>query len=148
MSRHYPTRPFLAASVAVFREGRVLLAQRATGAGIGLWSLPGGMVESGERLEDAALRELGEETGVRAELIGFVDHVQLIQHDEDGRVRSHATIAVYAARWQSGEGEASAEASAILWADPLALPDLPMTPGLKPIITAAAHQAGITERAA
>ncbi|HRJ70377.1 MAG TPA: NUDIX domain-containing protein, partial [Beijerinckiaceae bacterium] len=81
MSRLYPERPFLAASVAVFREGRVLIAERASGAGIGSWSLPGGMVETGERLGEAALRELFEETGVRAELAGFVDTVEIIGHD-------------------------------------------------------------------
>ena len=65
--------PFLGASVAVFRDGRVLLAARGPAAPMeGLFSLPGGGVEPGETLAEAALRELREEIGVEAELIGFV----------------------------------------------------------------------------
>ena len=65
-SRAYPTRPFLAASIAVFRDGQVLLAERAAPPAARLFSLPGGLVEPGESLQEAALRELEEETGVEA----------------------------------------------------------------------------------
>lgn len=138
MSRLYPERPFLAASVAVFREGRVLLAQRMGGAGAGQYSLPGGMVELGERLEEAALRELKEETGVCARLAGMVDYVEVIVRDADDRVRNHATVIVFAGHWQAGEGETGPEAGDIRWVDPFAPGDLPMTHGLAAVLAKAA----------
>ena len=143
-SRLYPTRPFLAASVAVFRDGKVLLGQRTGGAGAGLYSLPGGMVELGERVSEAALRELHEETGVVARLTGFADLVEVIIRDPDGRVRNHATITVFAGEWVSGEGETGPECAAVLWADPHGLDGLPMTNGLPEVIgkAAALHRAG------
>jgi 8-oxo-dGTP diphosphatase len=148
MSRLYPERPFLAASVAVFREGRVLLAQRAKGAGAGNYSLPGGMVETGERMSETCLRELTEETGVTAELVGFVDHVEVIHREADGRVRTHAAVAVFAAHWISGDGETSDEASDIVWTDPLKPADLPMTAGLREVLARAARIAGVAGSAA
>lgn len=144
MSRLYPERPFLAVSVAVFREGRVLIAERASGAAIGSWSLPGGMVETGERLEEAALRELDEETGVRARIVGFVCPVEIVGHDEAGRVRNHAVVLVYAGEWLAGEGTTGPEASAIAWVDPLDPGDRPMTQNLPAVLAQAAGFLGET----
>lgn len=141
MSRLYPERPFLAASVAVFREGRVLLAQRTGGSGAGQYSLPGGMVEPGEHLGEACLRELKEETGVEASLLGFVDHIEVIHRDDAGRVRTHAVVAAFAALWRAGEGETSAEAGDIRWVDPLMPGPLPMTAGLPEVLRKAADMA-------
>ncbi len=137
MSRLYPDRPFLAASVAVFRDGRVLLAQRTGEAGAGCYSLPGGMVEVGERLEETALRELGEETGVAATIAGFVDTVEVIIRDPDRRVRNHAVVCVFAGVWQAGEGEIGPEAADIRWVDPHDPGDLPMTEGLRAVLAKA-----------
>lgn len=136
MSRLYPDRPFLAASVAVFRDGRVLLGARTAPPAPNVFSLPGGVVEPGETLEDAALRELAEETGVRARIVGFAGHTEVIDRDDEGRIRRHFVVASFAAHWESGEGEPSAEAPVLIWADPEAL-DRPVTPGLKRILDAA-----------
>ncbi len=140
MSRLYPQRPFLAASVAVFRGGRVLLARRLSGAGIGQYSLPGGMVECGERLEEAALRELAEETGITARIAGLADVAEVIIHDDDGRVRNHAAVVVFAAHWQDGEGVETAEADDLRWVDPHQPGDLPMTGGLRGVLVNAARR--------
>ncbi|WP_164159402.1 NUDIX domain-containing protein, partial [Stenotrophomonas maltophilia] len=67
----YPPRPILAVSTAVIRGDRILLAQRARPPGRGLYSLPGGLVEIGETLAEAAARELMEEVAVEAEPIGL-----------------------------------------------------------------------------
>jgi ADP-ribose pyrophosphatase YjhB (NUDIX family) len=141
-----PRRPVLAASIAVFREGRVLLAQRGKAPAKGLYSLPGGRLEIGERLEEAVLRELFEEVGVSAELVGFVDHVEHIEPDEQGGIRAHAVICAFAGRWLSGEPTLSDEAVAIRWVDPLAPGDLPMTRGLAGILRRAAEIVGLPER--
>ena len=97
--RFYPARPVLAASVAVIRDGRILLAARGKPPSEGLFSLPGGMVEVGETLAQAALRELREEVGVEAKLIGLIAPVEFIERDEKGHIRHHVVIAAHAARW-------------------------------------------------
>lgn len=134
-------KPVLAASIAVFREGKVLLAQRGKAPALGLWSLPGGRIEPGEALQEAVLRELFEEVGVRAQVIGFVDHVEFIQHDAEGGISAHAVICAYAGRWLAGEPQLSEEASAVQWVDPLNPPDVPMTRRLPEILARAAKLA-------
>lgn len=132
-----PGRPVLAASIAVFRAGRVLLAQRGKPPARGLWSLPGGRIEIGERMTEAVLRELHEEVGLAARIVGFVDHVEHIERDEAGSVSAHAVICAFAGIWQAGEPQLSEEAVAIAWVDPLAPGDLPMTRGLPGILARA-----------
>jgi 8-oxo-dGTP diphosphatase len=135
--RLYPERPILAVSLAVFRQGRVLVARRAREPLKGLYSLPGGVVEIGETLREAALRELGEEVGVKAEIVAFNDHVESIMQDEEG-VRAHYVIASFVARWAGGEAQTSEEADSVIWIDPMKLGDLPTTPGLEGILARAA----------
>jgi 8-oxo-dGTP diphosphatase len=140
--RLYPSRPILAVSLAVFRDGRVLIARRARAPLRGLYSLPGGGVEIGETLGEAALRELDEEVGLKAEIVAFNDHVESIVRDGDGGVRAHYVIASFVGRWIAGEARTSEEADSVLWIDPLALGDLPTTPGLENILARAAHLIG------
>lgn len=132
--RLYPTRPFLAASVAVIRDGKVLLASRTRPPMPMLFSLPGGLVEPGESLGQAALRELHEEVGVEAELVGFVDHVELVERDEAGRVRLHFVVCAHAARWTAGEATTGAEAHEVCWVGQDEIAALATTPGLAGIV--------------
>jgi len=132
--RLYPTRPILAASVAVFRDGRVLLATRGKPPWEDVFSLPGGMVEIGETLGEAALRELHEEVGVKAKLLGLVAPVEVIEREADGRVKHHLVIAAHAARWVSGEPRTGPEAKEIRWVTERDITSLPTTPGLAGIL--------------
>jgi 8-oxo-dGTP diphosphatase len=138
--RLYPPRPILAVSLAVMRQGRALLARRARAPLKGLYSLPGGVVEIGETLHEAALRELREEVGLRAEIVAFNDHVESIQRDEKG-IAAHYVIASFVGRWLGGEAKPSEEADAVLWVDPLAPLPAPATPGLAEILAGAARLA-------
>ena len=133
-SRLYPDRPFLAASVAVVRAGKVVLAARTSEPNARIFSLPGGIVEAGETLEAAALRELAEETGVVAEIVGFNGFREVIDRDETGRTRRHFVIASFIGRWVAGEGEPSEEAAAILWVDPKEATALQLTRELLPLL--------------
>ncbi len=135
--RSYPSRPILAASVAVIRDDRVLLARRARPPGAGRFSLPGGLVEPGETLTEAALRELEEETGVYARILAFNRHVEVVEHDEVGAVRRHFVVASFVAAWLSGEGVTGPEASEILWANRADLAVLPVTDQLLPVLEGA-----------
>lgn len=140
--RSYPSRPFLAASIAVVRDGRVLVAARARPPMADLFTLPGGLVEPGETLAEAALRELAEEVGVRARVIGVVRPVEVIERDEEGRVCAHFVIVSHAARWVSGEATIGPEAKAVRWVDLAQMEHLPTTPHLAEIARAALAMAG------
>jgi 8-oxo-dGTP diphosphatase len=96
--------------VVCLRDGEVLLIRRGREPRLGEWSLPGGRIEPGERAMDAALRELREETGVEAEILGLVDVVDGL-FPEHGR---HYVLIDYVARWIGGEpvaGDDAAEAA-------------------------------------
>lgn len=136
--RLFPARPILAVSMAVFRQGRVLVVRRAREPMIGRFTLPGGVVEIGEPLAVAAARELREEVGVEAEIIAFNRHVEAIEREGE-RIRMHYVIASFVARWTSGEARAIDEIDAVDWIDPDAGPPLPTTPGLGEILTSAAR---------
>ena len=88
-----------AAGVVCFRDGEVLLNRRATAPRIGEWSLPGGRLEQGEAPADAALRELTEETGVTARLLGLIEVVDTIMGEPEKLYLLHD----YAALWTGGE---------------------------------------------
>ncbi len=132
------TRPELAVSIAVFRDGKILLASRTAEPAKGLFSLPGGRVERGETLQDAALRELLEEVGVEAKIAGFVDHIEVRDMSPDGTVRFHAVICVFAAEWHAGEGLCGPEAGEVLWVSPEKIGNLPVTKGLAGVVAKAA----------
>jgi ADP-ribose pyrophosphatase YjhB (NUDIX family) len=132
--RLYPLRPLLAASVAVIRGGRVLLAARANAPLRRLYSLPGGLVEPGETLAEAACRELREEVGVEADIIGFLDHVEIIERDDDGRTRRHFVVAAHAARWRAGEPQIGSEALDVRWVEEHEVAALTTTPGLAAVL--------------
>jgi len=101
--------PVPCVGVVCLRGDEVLLIRRGRPPRQGEWSLPGGRIEPGERAVDAALRELREETGVEAQIIGLIDVVDGL-FPEAGR---HYVLIDYAARWVSGEpvaGDDAAEA--------------------------------------
>jgi ADP-ribose pyrophosphatase YjhB (NUDIX family) len=131
--------------VAVVRDGRVLVAARAAPPYDGVFSLPGGVVELGETLADAALRELAEEVGVEADLLGLAAPVEIIERDEAGLVRSHFVVLAHAARWRSGEPRPGPEAREVRWVSPDEVPGLRATPGLEPVIRATLALASAAE---
>lgn len=133
-SRHYPAHPLLGVSIALWRDGRILLTQRGKAPMAGKWSLPGGLVDTGERLRDAAARELREETGLEAELRGIADWTEIIVRDGADAVERHYVIAVFAARWRGGDPVAGDDAAAVRWAEPAELPAIDLTPGMAKII--------------
>lgn len=123
--------PTLAASAACFRGGTVLIAKRIKPP---VWSLPGGRVEPGETPEQAAIRELFEETGVTAEAVGLAGKSEVILKDKAGLVSARFRILAFAARWIAGEAKPGPEASEVAWVEPEQISSFKTTEGLLPIV--------------
>ena len=135
--RAYPDRPILAVSAAIIRDGRVLLAQRARGPAFGIWTLPGGVVESGETLAQALIREIDEETKLTVEPVALAGHREVLVRDADGRAERHFIILCFATRWIAGEPVLNEELSDARWLMPSELGELKTTEGLAEIIASA-----------
>jgi 8-oxo-dGTP diphosphatase len=134
--------PRVAASAAIFRDGRVLIAERGGGPGKGSWSLPGGKIEPGETAVEAALREVREETGLEVALAGLLDVHNAIRTDSDGAVLHHYVICVYYGRWVSGEPLAATDISDARFVGLEDLGDYPLTDGALKLIREAHRRLG------
>ena len=120
--REYPTRPLVGIGIVVLKPpGEVLLIRRGRAPMLGAWGLPGGGQELGETAEEAARRELREETGLSVGEIRLAGNVDSIHRDAEGRIRFHYTILDFAALWAGGEPQPLSDATAVVWADLQAL---------------------------
>jgi ADP-ribose pyrophosphatase YjhB (NUDIX family) len=126
--RHYPDRPVLAVSVALWTGNRLLLVRRARPPLAALWSFPGGVVEIGESLKEAAAREVREETGLEVEIDEPIERAEIIRRDADGRVEHHYVIIVFAGRHISGAAHAGDDVDAVRWIDVSELASYELTP--------------------
>jgi 8-oxo-dGTP diphosphatase len=135
--RSYPSRPYLAVSAAIIRDGRVLIVRRARPPAYGVFTLPGGGVEAGETLRDAVIREVLEETALAIEPLGLAGYREAIARDADGRVERHFVILPFAARWLSGEVALNEELAEARWLVPAELDGLKTTEGLAEVVRAA-----------
>jgi 8-oxo-dGTP diphosphatase len=145
MSRTYPTRPYLAVSAAIVRDGRILIVRRARPPAHGLYTLPGGGVELGETLEEAVIREVREETALEVRPVALAGYRQAIARDAEGKVERHFVILPFAARWISGEVSLNEELAEAHWLLPDDLAGLTTTEGLAQIVASAMerlHAAG------
>jgi 8-oxo-dGTP diphosphatase len=114
-SREYPARPICAVGAIVRRGETVLLIQRGKAPRGKEWSIPGGAVEIGETLQQAAQREIQEECNIDIAVGGLVDTVDIIQRDAAGRVQYHYVIVDLAADYVAGELQASSDAALARW---------------------------------
>ena len=136
-ARIYPQRPYLAVSAAIVRDGKVLLVRRARNPALNLYTLPGGAVETGETLAEAAAREVREETALEIDVIGLAGHREVIVRDAEGRVERHFVIMCHAARWRAGEIVLNDELDDARWLVPSEITGLRTTDGLVEIVAAA-----------
>ena len=135
--RKYPDRPYLAVSAAIIRDGRVLIVQRAQPPMRGVFTLPGGVVETGETLHRALVREIDEEVSMAIEPVALAGHREVIVRDAEGRIERHFIILAFAARWLSGEPKLNHELADAKWVRPEEIAGLRTTEGLGDIIAAA-----------
>lgn len=128
--------PKLGVSASIWRGGKVLLVQRAKPPK-GIWAFPGGHVEPGETLAEAAARELREETGMTAEFRGLLGLYDMIRRDADGLLTVHYVIASYLGIAGPEEPVAASDAAAVTWADPDRLGGFTLAPNMADAIATA-----------
>lgn len=139
-SRRYPVRPVLGVGAIILAENhdrrRVLLVERGNPPLAGLWSLPGGGVETGERLEEAVVREVLEETGLHVTPDSIATVFERIIRDDLGGFEYHYVLIDFFCTIQSGKLHAGSDSRNAAWFDIGALSSLPMTEGTLPVIQA------------
>lgn len=114
-SREYPQHPIPGVGVIAFKDDAVLLIRRGQEPRRGEWSIPGGAVEVGETLREAALREIAEECGGEIDLRGLVDAIDIITRDADGAARFHYVVVDFWAVWRGGEVRAASDVMEARW---------------------------------
>ena len=116
--RSYPGGPVAAVGALVFREGAVLLVRRGRPPSRDAWAVPGGRVELGESLAEAAEREVREETGIEVRAGEPVWSFDSVIRDRDGRVRYHYVVVDLSADYLAGEPRGSDDAREARWVGP------------------------------
>jgi ADP-ribose pyrophosphatase YjhB (NUDIX family) len=146
--REYPDAPRVGVGAVVLDGDHVLLVQRGRPPGEGKWSLPGGLVDLGERLEDALVREVEEECGVRVQIMGLCGVIDRVVPAEDGvdapgPIRYHWVIIDYVAAVIGGDLQAGSDAAQARFVPLAAIDDYDTTVGLTAMIRRAVnlHQA-------
>ncbi len=115
LSTEYPARPALAVGAVVFKDNQVLLVKRGNPPAKGDWAIPGGSVKIGETLQEAAQREILEETGIVIKAGEPVWSFESIHRDDQGRVRFHYYIVDLKASYVSGEPVPADDAMEAKW---------------------------------
>jgi len=116
MLREFPEAPRIGIGAVIVHQGGVLLVQRGREPLKGHWSLPGGLVELGESLQTAVIREIEEETGLLVEPVELIELLDRI-HREGERIRYHYVIADYLCRVVGGALKAASDADAVRWVE-------------------------------
>jgi len=120
----YPQAPCVAVGAIVFKEDRVLLVRRGKAPSRGQWAIPGGSVTLGESLQEAAEREIFEETGIRITAGKPAYIFDVVDRDEDGQIRYHYVIVDLDAIYRSGEPCSGDDALDVRWVNARELKDL------------------------
>ena len=146
MERRYPERPIVGVGAVILSGAAVLLARRANPPSKGEWSLPGGVVELGEFIEEALRREIREEVSITMEVGGLVGVYDKIFRDGRGRVLYHYVVVDYWGRPASGRLKAGSDISEVRWLPIREMGRLSLNPDLCQAVRKAAEMGGITIR--
>ena len=115
MRRLYPDQPIVGVGAIIVQDGKILLEKRKNAPGKGQWSVPGGLVELGESIEETVLREVREETGLEVEKPEHIDVVDNVDLDEQGKIRYHFVIVDYFVKLKGGTARAASDAEDVRW---------------------------------
>jgi 8-oxo-dGTP diphosphatase len=134
MQREFPETPLVGVGAIIIDNARVLLVKRAHPPLQAQWSIPGGVLEVGELVRQAAIREAREETGLivePADLLGVYDRVLRYA---DGRVQYHYVLVDFLCRRAGGELRAASDAAEVRWFTPEELPALNLADDTQDVI--------------
>ena len=135
MGREYPDNPLVGVGAVVIQENRVLLIRRGQPPLLGEWSLPGGVLECGETLRDAVVREAREETGLVVETGEMLGVYERIIPGNAGRVRYHYVLLDFLCRPLGGELKAGSDAADVRWFTREELPALNLAYDASDVVT-------------
>jgi 8-oxo-dGTP diphosphatase len=134
MGRRYPSKPVLSVAGVVMAGDQVLLVKRGRAPAKGIWSIPGGAVETGETLHEALVREIMEETGVEIQVGPLVEIVERILPDEEGRVEYHYVILDYLCFAYPQAPRAGSDAAEAVWVPFEDLSQAGLTPDTEAVV--------------
>jgi 8-oxo-dGTP diphosphatase len=132
--RRYPQRPILGVGALIFQDGKILLVERAKPPLEGYWSLPGGVLETGETLAEGLRREVREETGLEIEPVALLEIFERIIRDAQGAPEYHYVLIDYVCRVTGGTLRAADDARRAAWVARDALGSYSITQGTLPVI--------------
>jgi ADP-ribose pyrophosphatase len=127
VKRDYPDRPIVGVGAVILHDGRVVVVRRAAEPLKGEWSIPGGAVELGEKLRDAAAREALEETGLVVDAGEVLEVFDGIYTDPEGRTQYHYVLIDFVCNPVAGEFHAGSDAAEVRWVADEELDALGMT---------------------
>jgi ADP-ribose pyrophosphatase YjhB (NUDIX family) len=134
LRRKHPSRPILGVGAIILRRDRVLLVQRGRAPLKGLWSLPGGVLETGETLEAGIIREVREETGLLIRPLRIFEVFERINRDTRGRTEYHYVLIDYICRVAGGSLQPADDAARVEWVRPEDLARYSITEGTTEVI--------------
>lgn len=132
--------PIAGVGAVVWKKDRVLLARRGHPPKAGSWSLPGGKQKLGETVQEAALREIGEEAGIQIRIVDIAAVVDLMDRDTQGQVLYHYTVVDLVAEWVAGDIRAGDDAAEVAWAHPDDFDSFNLSDDVRRVITLAASK--------
>ena len=115
MKRLYPKQPIIGVGAVIIKDGKILLEKRKNEPGKGKWSIPGGLVELGETIEQTVIREVKEETGLEVEKPKHIDVVDNVVRDDNSEIKYHFVIIDYFVKLKGGTLEARNDAEELRW---------------------------------
>jgi|SRR5579871_745036 len=143
MKRDYPEHPLIGVGAVIVSGGRALLVRRASEPLRGEWSVPGGLLELGEKLRDGVRREALEETGLEVEPGEVLDVFDSIFTDPLGRTQYHYVLIDYLCHPLAGEARAGSDVSDVRWAGPEALAALGLRPSIEQVVRKGIERAAV-----
>ncbi|GLI35987.1 NUDIX hydrolase [Desulforhabdus amnigena] len=141
MNRRYPEYPLVGVGAVIFRDDRVLLVQRGKEPSFGKWTVPGGLVELGESLEDAVRREVLEEVGLDVNVEDLVVVLDRVILDNEEKIEYHYVLLDFLCVSSEGEPVPASDVMDCAFVSLNALPEYNLTEGTEQVVRRAFSQA-------